>query len=249
MGRIVTREEEQSRIRLLLVVFLTINSGATDAIGYIALGGAFTSVMTGNIILLGIAGARSDGKLAGHVAVAIACYVAGCVIGARLVGTPQEGDPVWPLAVTRALIVELAVFLVYAIGWWANGSRPSSTAELVLLAVNAVALGIQSSTVQRFGVPGLSTTYMTGTLTMLAIRLASGHGVRAVSDSALLLLGLGGGAVVAALMVAHARALVPCLQLACLVVALIGSTFAMRAGRRPGTDTGSRIESAPGLVG
>lgn len=240
--------DDQSRVRLVLVFFLTINSGATDAIGYLALGGAFTSVMTGNIILLGIATARADGRLAGHIAAAIACYVAGCVVGARLAGTPRENDPVWPFAVTKALFVELVVVLVYAVGWWLNGSRPSSTAELVLLAVNAVALGIQSSTVQRFGVSGLSTTYMTGTLTMLAVRLASGHGFRAVADSAVLLVGLLGGAVLAALMLANARELVPLVQVVCLVVALIGSSFAMRLGSRGEARTDPHLDTEAGLM-
>jgi len=244
----VKLRDDQSRVRLVLVFFLTINSGATDAIGYLALGGAFTSVMTGNIILLGISAAHANGELAGHVAVAIACYVAGCVIGARLAGTPQGGDPVWPFAVTRALVVELGVVLIYAVGWWINGDRPSSAAELALLAVNAVALGIQSSTVQRFGVSGLSTTYMTGTLTMLAVRLASGHGFRAVADSAVLLVGLFGGAVLAALLLVHVRALVPLVQVACLLVALIGSAFAMPSRGRTRAHLDTKVDAEPGLI-
>jgi len=35
------------------VFLLATMSGATDAIGFIALGGAFTSVMTGNMVLFG----------------------------------------------------------------------------------------------------------------------------------------------------------------------------------------------------
>ena len=42
-----------------------------------------------------------------------------------------------------------------------------------LLLALAIALGVQSSTVQRFGVSGLSTTYLTGTLTSAVIHLVA----------------------------------------------------------------------------
>jgi uncharacterized membrane protein YoaK (UPF0700 family) len=41
------------RRRQWLLVLLAVNSGAIDAVGYTMLGGSFTSVMTGNMILLG----------------------------------------------------------------------------------------------------------------------------------------------------------------------------------------------------
>jgi uncharacterized membrane protein YoaK (UPF0700 family) len=42
-------------IRSGLVVLLTIASGFSDALGYVALGHVFTANMTGNSILLGLA--------------------------------------------------------------------------------------------------------------------------------------------------------------------------------------------------
>ena len=96
-----------------MVVVLTLNAGATDAIGFLALGGAFTSVMTGNLVLFGISAAHADGGLARHTATAIACFIAGCVVGARLAGTAHDADPVWPRSVTHTLLVQFAVFCVY----------------------------------------------------------------------------------------------------------------------------------------
>lgn len=215
--------DAQQRLRHAFVVALTVNSGATDAFGFIALGGAFTSVMTGNMVLLGIAGAHADGTLAAHVGVAVVCFIAGCAMGARLAGTAQSGDPVWPAAVNRALGVELLLICGQAVGWWATGTRPSATVQLALLSANALALGIQSSTVQRFGVSGLSTTYMTGTLTTLVIRLTSGHRVRDVAGSLQILAGLVAGAVAAGLLVRCAAPATPLLQAACVVAVLIGA--------------------------
>lgn len=215
--------EQLMRRRHLLVLVLTFTSGATDATGFLALGGAFTSVMTGNIVLLGLSAARADGQLAGHAAMAIACYVAGCALGARLAGPPGEGHRLWPASVSRALSVEFAAVTIYTLGWWATGSHPAAAPQLALLAINAVALGIQSSAVQRFGVAGLSTTYLTGTLTTLVVRLTSERNWREVADRGEQLLALLSGAAAASLLVAHFRPLVPILPLACLVIVLLGS--------------------------
>lgn len=212
-----------ARRRHALVALLTLTAGATDAIGLLALGGAFTSVMTGNLVLLGTAAATTDAQLAGRTAAAICCYVLGCGLGARLVGTAVPEQPTWPGRVTRGVSVELAIFGCCAVGWEATGSGPDGQLQLLLLSANAVALGIQSSSVQRFGVSGLSTTYMTGTLTTLVVRLTSGHRVRDVADSLQLLAALVAGAVAAALLVTHVPLLVPGIQLAPLVLVLLGT--------------------------
>jgi uncharacterized membrane protein YoaK (UPF0700 family) len=206
------------RLRDGAAVALAVTSGATDAIGFLALGGAFTSVMTGNLVLLGLSMGRADGALAARIAVAILFYIAGSALGARVAGTATADDPVWPAAVTRALAIEATIFVLYAAGWWATGSRPLGGMALGLLAISAVALGVQSATVQRFGVAGLSTTYLTGTLTTLVIRLATGHRFRDVSHHLLLLVGLIGGAALAGLLTYVAPALAPLTQLAPLGV-------------------------------
>jgi uncharacterized membrane protein YoaK (UPF0700 family) len=207
-------------LRDAAAVALAVTSGATDAIGFLALGGAFTSVMTGNMVLLGISMGRADDALAGLIAGAILSYIAGCLLGARVAGTATEDDPIWPAAVTRALAIEAIVFVLYAAGWWATGARPVGGIAVGLLAISALALGIQSAAVQRFGVAGLSTTYLTGTLTTLLIRLATGHRFRDVSHHLLLLVGLIGGASLAALLTHVAPALAPLTQLVPLGVVL-----------------------------
>jgi uncharacterized membrane protein YoaK (UPF0700 family) len=225
-------ERRHVRARNVATVVLAVVSGATDAVGFLALGGAFTSVMTGNMVLLGISAGRLDGQLAGHTGAAIVCFVLGCAAGTRLAGTARSDGVVWPAAITRALWVEFAALCVFAIGWWAAGSSPDGTVQLVLLVVNALALGIQSSAVLRFGVSGLSTTYLTGTLTTLVARLVSGHRLRDLAHSALILAGLIGGAAASAVLVRHAPVAVPTLQLVGLGIALaIG--LAVRAHDHP----------------
>jgi uncharacterized membrane protein YoaK (UPF0700 family) len=88
-------------------------------------------------------------------------------VGAHLAGSPQPDDPVWPGRVTTALAVELAVFVTFLLVWEITLSGRSEQIRLILLGLSAAALGLQSSAVQRFGVSGLSPTYLTGTLTDL----------------------------------------------------------------------------------
>lgn len=203
-------------------------SGATDAAGLLALGGSFTSVMTGNMVFLGVAVGTRHAAALGFTLAAIGGYVLGVLLGARVAGEPAPDDGVWPRQVTRGLLLELAGFALFAAVWWAEGSHPPQGLFALLLAVNAAALGIQSSVIIRFGVSGLSTTYMTGTLTTMLARIAGRHPLASVARSAALLAGLVGGAAAGSLAYAQARPLVPALQLVLILGALV---IGMRAQR------------------
>ena len=209
--------------RHLALVLLAVNSGATDAIGYVSLGGAFTSVMTGNMVLLGLASTRGDGGLALRSGLALVLFAGGAFVGARIAGAAQPDDPLWPRPVASALGVQLLGELIYAIGWWSAGGHPKGGLQPVLLGISAVNLGIQSSAVTRFGVSGLSTTYLTGTLTALMVTLARGQHPRNVVPSAQIICGLIGGAALATALSRHAALAVPALQLATVGYAVLTS--------------------------
>jgi uncharacterized membrane protein YoaK (UPF0700 family) len=221
--------DRERRLRDGLVVLLAINSGAVDAIGLLALGGAFTSVMTGNMVLLGLSSARHDASAAEHSGLAVIFFIVGCAIGTRVAGTTRKQQAIWPGLVSRALLVQTVLAAGFAIGWWSAGNHPTGNLQLALLSLNAVSLGMQSTTVQRFGVSGLSTTYLTGTLTTLVQRLSSGHKLRHVQHSLFLLLGLIGGAALGGTLVLHARALVPVLPLVCLGSVVVTAVVVMRS--------------------
>ena len=208
------------RLRDAAALALGVTSGATDAISFILFGGAFTSVMTGNLVLLGISVAHAEGAAARQVAVAIIGYIAGCAAGSRIAGTASPGDPVWPPAIARGIGVEACLFVVYAAGYRATDARPSGAVAAGLLGLSAIALGIQSSTVRRFGEGGLSTTYLTGTLTTLVISLSTGHRLRDVSRHLLILIALVCGAALAVLLLQHVPEFVPFTQLVPLSIVL-----------------------------
>jgi uncharacterized membrane protein YoaK (UPF0700 family) len=222
--------------RHLALVLLAVNSGATDAIGVVSLGGAFTSVMTGNMVLLGLSATRGDDSLALRSGLALVMFATGAFAGARIAGAPRAHDPPWPRAVVAALCVQLAGEGVFAIGWWSAGGHPQGALQPVLLGISAINLGIQSSAILRFGVSGLSTTYLTGTLTALVASLARGEHPRNVIPSAQLLCGLIGGAALAAALARHAALAVPALQLIPVSYALLASMSSRNWATRQATN-------------
>lgn len=221
-------ELAQRRLRAALVIILAVNTGATDALGFIGLGGAFTSVMTGNMVLLGLSAGTADAKLARLTAAAIILYICGTALGTRLVGHHRSADPIWPVRITRALVIETLVIAAFAIGWEAVGGRPGNALQLILLMVNAVALGVQAASVQCFGVSGLSTTFLTGTLTRVVIHLTSGGALRDEARSVGILSGLIGGAALSGALTKYVPSAAPAVQLVCLSIVVMTAVRGFR---------------------
>jgi uncharacterized membrane protein YoaK (UPF0700 family) len=229
--------------RDLLVVVLTLATGATDAIGFISLGGVFTSVMTGNMVLLGVSGGKGDGALALHTGAAFVGYIVGSWLGARIAGHPVAQQPVWPSSITMALVAELGLLAVFGVWWEVAGGHPSGHATYALIAINAVALGIQSGAVIRFGVSGLSTTYLTGTLTHVVASFTRRQSPLSIRSVAILAALVGGAGLGAVLTVEVPRA-APAAPLGVLVIVLLGATATFRRSWRVPPDPGSSPRSA-----
>jgi uncharacterized membrane protein YoaK (UPF0700 family) len=204
-----------------LAIALTVVTGATDAISFLGLGAVFSSVMTGNLVLLGLSAGRPDGRLAVRVAIAIVGYALGTVVGSRIAGSPTPGRPTWPRRVSVALLLEMLAYAGFLAGWEASGAHPSGEAQLVLLAAAVLAMGVQSGAVRAVGVPGLSTTYLTGTLVAVLGELANGRGWgwRNVSILAGLIIGAAGGGA----LVVHAPGAAPALPVGVLALVLVAS--------------------------
>ncbi|MFF5494105.1 YoaK family protein [Streptomyces aquilus] len=157
---------------------LTLLSGVIDAVSLLGLGHVFVANMTGNVVLVGLALSGAPG----HAATAPLTALGGFAVGALLIRAvpPHRVAPRTLLALcaaTESVLLALAAS--------ADGDR-----SLQVL-VCAVALGLQNAAVRRVGVPELTTTVMTGTLTGLigsraAERTAPGDLRRALSVLTLL---------------------------------------------------------------
>jgi uncharacterized membrane protein YoaK (UPF0700 family) len=212
--------------RNVLVVVLIVASGSLDAVGFLRLGEVFTSVMTANMVLLGVSAGTHDAALAAHAGAAFGGYILGSFAGSRVAGPAQDDQPVWPARISVTLAVELALLAVFA-GWWeATGGHPPGAQTYGLLAVNAIALGIQSGAVLRFGVPGLSTTYLTNTLTQFVASLSRG---RFLNQSLARLVAVVSGGAVGAVLAVEAPRFMPIVPLGVVALVLVGSYLAFGA--------------------
>jgi uncharacterized membrane protein YoaK (UPF0700 family) len=155
-----------------MLTLLAAAAGCVDAASFLGLGQVMTAAMTGNTILLGLALGQADAQGTLRATVALAGFVAGALIGAVIV----DRDPrsvAWTPAVTAALALELMVLVVLVLAWHLLEGRVQLSIDYryPLIIVAGVAMGIQSAAAQRVGVPGVTTTYVTGTLTSIAARL------------------------------------------------------------------------------
>jgi uncharacterized membrane protein YoaK (UPF0700 family) len=217
-----------------LLVLLTLTTGAVDASCFLHLGNVFSSVITGNLILLGVAAATRSSSLAIHSGTALAGYSVGVLIGALIATRRASNGETWPLSVTVTLIAEFCVLAGFSVGWELTGGGPGSTAELLLIAALAVAMGIQSAAVRELG--GMSTTYLTGTLTAVITQLATRDRKTGLARSVGVLVAIVSGAVGGGLVAEHAPAWLPAVILTPLAAVVIASiTFEMAdtsAGQR-----------------
>jgi uncharacterized membrane protein YoaK (UPF0700 family) len=219
----------QASWRTTLVVMLTFVTGATDATAFEKLGSVFTSVMTGNLVLLGLAVGRGNVKPIVHVSLALAAYVVGAMVGGRIAGPPEEGDGHWPLRLTIALILEFSLFAGFGIFWELSGAHPSGALQSCLLMACAVALGVQSSATLRLGISGLSTTYLTGTLTNVVHSAVHGRFDHDSFRGAFVLVALVSGAGVGGGLAVNVPTAAPIPQLT-ILACVIGCGFVL--GRR-----------------
>jgi uncharacterized membrane protein YoaK (UPF0700 family) len=237
-------DRPRQQILTLIAIALTFASGATDVASFTRLGDVFTSVMTGNIVLLGLAVARGSLTLASHTAVSIAGYIAGVAASTwiahsfRAAGDEKaDGDQGrasgLPSHVGWALLAEVILLAGFTAGWEISGASPAGWTQFCLLAVAAAAMGVQSSTVKYMGLSEVSTTYLTGTLTGLVSSLVSPgertpYGLRRFG----VLIGLAAGAGLSGLLIATAADGAAVLPLAAVITTLVLASAPARWQRR-----------------
>jgi uncharacterized membrane protein YoaK (UPF0700 family) len=154
-------------VRLIL---LAVAAGCVDAVSYLGLGGVLTAAMTGNTVLLGLAVGSGELRAAARSCIALAGFMLGAMLAADITGRGARRLP-WSRTVTAAFVLELIVLVMLAIAWHLLGPEASSSYRYFLIGAAGIAMGIQSVAVHRLGVEGISTTYITGTLTNSATRL------------------------------------------------------------------------------
>lgn len=195
-------DPEARGLRLVFVLLgLTVVSGLIDAVSYLGLEHVFTANMTGNVVVLGFAAAGAPGFSVPHTLTSLASFVVGAVVGGRIAVRLGGGSRrTWARLTLAAEAVLLGVSAVAAF------AAPGTTATVyTLIAVTAFAMGLRNATVRRLGVPDLTTTVLTMTLTGLAAdsRAAGGPGTRSPRRTASVIAMVAGAALGAWLVLHH----------------------------------------------
>jgi uncharacterized membrane protein YoaK (UPF0700 family) len=186
-----------SRQTVAAMLTLTAVTGLVDAVSYLRLGHVFVANMTGNVVFLGFSVDPRTGLSAAASIIAIAGFLLGALAGGRAahaLATATPGRWLVSAFTGEALILSVAAVLT------GTGVLPfTGTGRFATIAVLAVALGVQNSTVRHLGAPDLTTTVLTLTLTGLTANsaLVGGPGARPhrrLGSVAAMLAGAGAGA-------------------------------------------------------
>jgi uncharacterized membrane protein YoaK (UPF0700 family) len=137
-----------------MLLVMTAVTGIVDAVSYLALGHVFTANMTGNVVLLGLAVARAGGLSAARSLAALACFIAGAILGGRLALHKAQ----------RALLCESGLLLGASLVALLPRRDPAIYA---VIALTAFAMGYRNAVVRKIAVPDLTTTVLTLTITAL----------------------------------------------------------------------------------
>ena len=189
-------DPEARGLRLVPVLLgLTVVSGLIDAVSYLGLEHVFTANMTGNVVVLGFAAAGAPGFSVAHTLTSLGSFVVGAMAGGRVAVRLGSGSRrTWARLTLAAEALLLGVSAVVAF------AAPGATATAyTLIAVTAFAMGLRNATVRRLGIPDLTTTVLTMTLTGLAAdsRAGGGPGTRSPRRTAsvvAMVVGAGAGA-------------------------------------------------------
>jgi uncharacterized membrane protein YoaK (UPF0700 family) len=150
-------DEERRSIGIGLLSF---TAGSMDAIAFLALGDVFTSAMTGNPILLGLAIGQGQVSAALHSLAAFLFYAFGVALAVLPQRRPAGG-------VEQTVFPEALVLAGFA-GVWAVGGGPAGPFEVYLLIViSALGMGLQGAVGRALQIPGIPTIVITSTLTAI----------------------------------------------------------------------------------
>ncbi|MFJ8019790.1 YoaK family protein [Streptomyces sp. NPDC096311] len=195
-------DPEAPGVRLVVVLLsLTVVSGLIDAVSYLGLGHVFTANMTGNVVVLGFAAAGAPGFSVPHTSTSLAFFLVGAAAGGRISARFGGGSRrTWAQVTLTAEAVFVGASAVVAF------AAPGTTATTyALIALTAFAMGLRNATVRKLGVPDLTTTVLTMTLTGLAAesRAGDGSGHRSPRRTASVLAMLAGATLGAWLVIHH----------------------------------------------
>lgn len=205
-----------SRTTVGALIGMTFVTGLIDAASVLGLGHVFVANMTGNIVFIGFSLFTQGGVSLGAAALALAFFLLGATLGGRMIKREARGQ-------RAALILEVGLLLAAGLGAMSWGTARS----WLLIVPLATAMGVRTAAVRVLGVPDLTTTVLTLTVTGIAAdsSLAGGNNPR-LGRRLMAIVAMLAGASLGALLVTRAAAyvlLIAALLEAAAVVVLLRS--------------------------
>lgn len=214
-----------------MLLVLTCAAGLVDAISYLEMGHVFTAMMTGNTVLLALAIGQGEVMAALRSTLALIAFSVGAAAGAMVLRYGRARGE-WPRIVNATLAIEAVILGVFAVLWRVEGGAARSDVSLlVLIALSGLAMGIQAAAVRHLGVPGVASTYITGTLTSLMAELVTGSATRHLRLLASVFLVYGAGALIGTVLQARASSLLAWLPFACVAAVVVNGLVRHREPR------------------
>jgi uncharacterized membrane protein YoaK (UPF0700 family) len=156
------------------LLLFTVSTGVIDADSYLGLDHVFTGNMTGNVLFIGFAIAGVAGIPFFNNLLALLGFVAGTIIGGRIVGRGHaKGFP----RVSAILLLVGGILAIALATTWTVLGQLDSPILLVVTFLLASVMGSQVSAVRPIGNSDVTTIVVTNTLANLArdSRLAGGR--------------------------------------------------------------------------
>ncbi len=160
---------------------LAFTSGATDALGFLKLGGILPSAMTGNTALLALYAAAGHADAAAACLVALGGFILGVMTGTLLVKGRSQGQ-----ALTMLLIGETSLLLGFALICFYNTPFAMTFVTTLLIISLATSMGLQTVSGKRLNLAGIPTVVFTSTLANIVTSLtesAASKAFRISSDT------------------------------------------------------------------
>lgn len=206
-----------------LLLVLTLVTGLVDAASILALGRVFVANMTGNIVFTGFGLAGAPGySLLGSVLALIGFLIGAAGAGVGVTRVPRRRTAV-AIGSTIELVLDVATVILLAV------AHQTSDVQLASVTMLSIGLGVRNAVVRSLGVPDLTTTVLTMSLTGIGADIIHGKplaAARRLLSVAMMLI----GAVVGAL-VYLAVGVIPVLLIAVgLLVVVVGGGILLSDG-------------------
>ena len=146
-------------------------ASSIDVMSYFGLGHVFTANMTGNTIMLGLSIGRGKLSSSLHSLAALAGFISGAFLGAFMVESRAKS---WTTYITRSMTLEGFIIILFAVLWYRHNQAQDNISLYISIILSAIAMGLQSAAIRHLHIPGVVTTFITGTITSIGASAVKG---------------------------------------------------------------------------